>query len=125
MSRNPPSIRAPVVVKKAHQAVHVAERVACSAKNSLEVAWFNHFGYLVVAFLVIAGMRMFHAAEKGTHYAVVLIVETFETGFMCVVRNNQEGLNQIFITTAVIFYARCTVTSFHQCTYLAHHEGPR
>ena len=78
-----------------------------------------------MAFLVIAGMRVFHAAETGTRYAVVLIVETFENSFMCVARNNQEGLNQSFITTAMIFYARCTVTSFHQCTYLAHHEGPR
>ena len=92
MSRNPPSIRAPVVVKKAHQAVHVAERVACSAKNSREVAWFNHFGYLVVEFLVIADLRVFHAAEKGTRYAIVLIVKTFENGFMCVVETTRKVL---------------------------------
>ena len=58
-----------------------------------------------MAFLVIAGMRLFHAAEKETRYAAVLIVETFENSFMCVARNNQEGLNQSFITTAMTIYA--------------------
>jgi hypothetical protein len=49
---------------------------------------FVMFGYLIVTFLVIGGMRAFDVAEKGTRYAVVLIVETFENSFSCLVTNN-------------------------------------
>lgn len=62
------------------------------------------FGYLVVTFFVIGGMRAFDVAKKGTRYAVVLIVETFENSFSCSVTDNQEVLNQSFITTTVMVF---------------------
>jgi hypothetical protein len=65
---------------------------------------FVMFGYLVVTFLVIGGMRAVDVAEKGTRYAVVLIVETFENSRSCPVTSSQEGLIQSLITTTVMVY---------------------